>query len=100
MDIATAVGNVKTKLRKLPQAIGAEATRRAALYTPYVTGKLQNGWGFEFKDSTVTIYNVVEYASHVNYGTPFMEARGMTMRVRLEFQQIVDVAAQQVGIKQ
>ena len=91
---------LNTNFRKVIEEYGVEAKRRVEIRTPVgETGKLQRGWGFTKKKTSIEIYNTQDYASYVEYGTSKMAPRGMLRATLLEHDQILDVAAQKAGIK-
>ncbi|AWJ93842.1 hypothetical protein Sp245p_28905 (plasmid) [Azospirillum baldaniorum] len=84
-------GGIAVK-KKLGFDILAEATKM----TPVDTGRLRAGWKFDHDDrldGRWEISNPVEYAVHVEFGTPKMAARLMltraVQRVMARFDQIV-----------
>lgn len=90
---------LNTSLRKFKREVGVEITARVEQRTPEITGRLKRGWGFTEKAKDIQIYNVVEYASFVEYGTPHMAPRGMLRATLNELPDIADVAAKRAGLK-
>jgi hypothetical protein len=93
--------NLDTNLRKFKEEVGVEFRRTVEEKTPVgETGRLKAGWGFTMKAKDIEIYNITEYASFVEYGTPHMAPRGMLRATILEMDRIVEVAKQKAGIKE
>jgi hypothetical protein len=90
--IQNVFAGLNTRLRKFKSEFGVEFMERVKEKTPVITGRLQNGWGFTMKQTDIEIWNVQDYASYVEYGTPKMAPRGMLRRTLLESQDIAKVA--------
>ena len=94
-EIEKVFAGLNTRLRKFKREFGMEFKERVEARTPVgETGRLKRGWGFQEKQNDIEIYNVVEYASYVEYGTPRMEPRGMLRATLLEANDIAQVAAE------
>lgn len=92
-EIDRVFAGLDTRLRKFKQEFGMETVERVASRTPVgKTGRLQGGWGFQMRQEDIEIYNVVEYASFVEYGTEHMAPRGMLRTTLLEADDIARVA--------
>jgi hypothetical protein len=99
-DIEQVCVELSTNLRKLKQEVGIELKERVEQRTPVgETGRLRRGWGFTLRKTSLDVYNTVEYAEYVEYGTPHMAPRGMLRATLLELPQIVEVAAVKAGVK-
>ena len=98
-DIDKVFANLNTRLRNFKREFGVEFMERVKVRTPVKTGRLQGGWGFTMKQSDIEIYNVVEYASFVEYGTPRMAPRGMLRTTLLESNDIAKVAKERASKK-
>lgn len=93
-EIEKVFAGLNTRLRKFKEEFGVEFTARAAEKTPVDTGALQRGWGFTMKQNDIEIYNIKDYASFIEYGTPSIEPVGMLRRTLLEKDEIAAVAAE------
>ena len=91
-EIDKVMAGLDTRLRKFKREWGVEFLERVKARTPVITGRLQRGWGFEEKAKDISIYNVVDYASFVEYGTDRMEPRAMMRTTLLEKDDITKVA--------
>jgi hypothetical protein len=98
-DIDKVLPGLKTRLRKFKQEYGMEFMERVKARTPVRTGHLQNSWGFDMKATDISIYNVADYASYINDGTPYIQPHRMLETTMLEHDDIAAVAAQKAGLK-
>lgn len=99
-DIEKVCVELSTNLRKLKAEVGVEIKERVERRTPIgETGRLSRGWGFTNRKTSIDIYNTVEYAEYVEYGTPNMAPRGMLRATLLELPQIIEIAAERAGVK-
>jgi hypothetical protein len=114
MEIDGVITELNTKLRNFKQAWAAEFTERLqAKYVHFVPGEfvdgfqvgglrsgdLRGGWGATFKSTSIEWYNTKDYASFVEWGTPFMSPQGQLRTTIAEHDQISEVAAKKVGLK-
>lgn len=84
-----------TQLRKFKSEFGQEFKARVEARTPVgETGRLSRGWGFTTTKTDIEVFNTVEYAAYVEYGTPKMEPRGMLRATILESEEIAAIAAE------
>ena len=90
--------NLGTRLRKFKQAYAQELLRRTERRTPVDTGALQRGWGVTMRKESFDIYNTMDYAGYVEYGTPLQPPKAMLRTSLAESEQIAQVAAAKVGI--
>lgn len=97
-DIDKVFPQLQTKLRKFKEEWGMEFKRRVEERTPVKTGRLQGGWGFTQKRDDIEIYNTVEYASYVEYGTDTMAPRGMMRTTLLEADDITAVVKEKLDL--
>lgn len=97
-DISGIFADLDTKLRNFKRQWGIEFLARVKARTPVLTGKLQNSWGFLEEQSDIEIYNVADYASFVEFGTPKMAPRAMLQTTILESDQITDVVTNKLGL--
>jgi len=98
-EIDGVVAGLNTKLRKFKEEWGVECLERVRARTPVLTGALKSGWGFDMKATDIEIYNTMDYAAYVEYGTPKMAPRAMLGTTLLEADQITDVAKKKAGLK-
>jgi hypothetical protein len=98
-EIEGVFAGLDTKLRKFKSQWGVEFMERVKARTPVDSGHLQASWGFTMLATDIEIYNVADYASYVEYGTPHMAPRGMMRTTMLEADQISEVAAEKAGLK-
>jgi hypothetical protein len=98
-DIDKVLPGLKTRLRKFKQEYGMEFMERVKARTPVRSGHLQNSWGFDMKATDISIYNVADYASYINDGTPYIQPHRMLETTMLEHDDIAAVAAQKAGLK-
>jgi hypothetical protein len=85
-------------LKKFREEFAKEFLARVKDRTPFVTGVLQEGWDKDITDSAVEIYNNVEYAPFVEYGTYKMAPVGMLRTTALEAQEIAELAKERAGL--
>ena len=85
---------LNTRLRKFKEEFGMEFMERVKQRTPVRTGALQRGWGFQMRQTDIEVYNIQDYATFVEYGTPYMAPRGMLRTTLLEAEDIAQVAAE------
>jgi HK97 gp10 family phage protein len=98
-DIDKVFAELDTGLRKFKREWGIEFQERVQRRTPVVTGNLQKSWGFTEKAKDVEIWNLADYASYVEYGTPHQAPQAMMRTTLEEKEQISEVAAQRAGLK-
>lgn len=98
-EISKVFAGLDTRLRKFKQEFGIEFKRRVEARTPVDTGALQRGWGFTPTATDIEVYNVMPYASWVEYGTPKMAPRGMLRATVMESEAIAEVARKNAGLK-
>lgn len=98
-EIENTVIELKTLLRKFKSEFLMEFIARVRQKTPVITGKLQNGWGGNLKKTAVEIWNTMDYAEYVEYGTHKMAPRGMLRATLEEVEQITEVARKRAGVK-
>ncbi len=98
-EIDKVFAGLNTKLRRFKSEFGMEFVERVEARTPVISGILQSGWGFTSKATDIEIWNLREYASYVEYGTPKMAPRGMLRATILECEDIAEVAAERAGLK-
>lgn len=95
-EIDKVFAGLNTQLRRFKEEFGVEIVRRVHDRTPVESGRLQRGWGFQMRQYDIEVYNVVEYATHVEFGTKSMAPRGMLRTTLLEANDIARVAAEKV----
>lgn len=93
-DIDKFIVELDTTLRKFKTEFGIELINRTKVRTPVRTGALQNGWGFETKKTSISVYNTQPYAGYVEFGTPSMAPRAMLRTSLEESDEIAEIAMQ------
>lgn len=96
VDVMT---GLDTKLRNLKTQIGVELVERVQRRTPVHTGALQASWGFQLTAKDIRVFNLMDYAPYIEYGTPHIAPRAMLRTTLLEMPAIVAVARTKVGLK-
>lgn len=91
-EIDKFIVDLDTRLRRFKEEFGMELMERVKQKTPVRTGALRDGWGFEQKRESISVYNTQEYAGYVEYGTEKMAPRAMLRTTLLEKEQIAQVA--------
>jgi hypothetical protein len=97
--IAEVIAKNIEHLKDFPEEFAKEFVVRVKEKTPVRTGNLQRGWDYEVQPNDVYIFNPVDYASYVEYGTDRFEGRYMLERTLLEIDDITNVVCDRLESK-
>lgn len=74
---------IQEQIEQLAPKIAEKIIYRVKRRTPVRSGRLRDGWNSSITPSKIIIYNDVDYAPYIEYGTPTIEPVGM-LRTTLE----------------